>query len=276
MNNEELEQMVVNEGGDINIDLGTDEDENLNPEEIEEDVVSIEGVTPPDQEEDKVPAPQWVKDVRKQNRELKQKLKELESKQTRETTEQEIVTLPKKPTMEDFDYDADDYEKALEEWHDKKRVYESKEQEKARQAEAAQKAWQSTVENYGKSKQSLKVRDYDIAEELVTDNLTIEQQAVILQGAENPAAVVYAIGKNKSHLEELSKIKDPVKFAFAIAKMEGKLKVERRSAPEPEKKVQGSASASTVDNTLEKLREEATKTGDMSKLMAYKRQLKKK
>jgi hypothetical protein len=97
---------------------------------------------------------------------------------------------------------------------------------------------------------------------------------VILQGADNPALVVYALGKNPKKAKELSSIADPVKFAFAVAKLEKELKVmPRKSAPAPERVVQTTGPKSgAVDSTLERLRAEAEKTGDYNKVMQYKRQ----
>ena len=94
----------------------------------------------------------------------------------------------------------------------------------------------------------------------------------MLQGADNPALVVYALGKNPKKAQELASIKDPVKFAFAVAKLEKDLKVtNRRAAPPPERVVSGTGRVSgAVDSTLERLREEASKSGDMTKVLAYK------
>ena len=67
---------------------------------------------------------------------------------------------------------------------------------------------------------------------------------------------------------------DPVKFAFAVAKLETQLKVtNRKAAPPPESTVRGTGRVSgAVDSTLERLRADAEKTGDYSKVMQYKRQ----
>jgi len=69
-----------------------------------------------------------------------------------------------------------------------------------------------------------------------------------------------------------------VKLATAIGKLETQLKVSsKKSPPPPEKAIRGSGSGSgSVDSTLERLRAEAEKTGNMSKVIAYKQQLRKK
>jgi hypothetical protein len=85
--------------------------------------------------------------------------------------------------------------------------------------------------------------------------------------------VIYALGKNPKKAKELAQIDDPVKFAFAVAKLESQLKISnRKAATRPEKQVSATAPIKgAVDSTLERLREEAARTGNMDKVMAYKR-----
>jgi hypothetical protein len=137
-----------------------------------------------------------------------------------------------------------------------------------------QKAWQARLDNYGKAKTELKVKDFEDAEDVSKEKLSVTQQGIILQGAENPALVIYALGKNPKKAAELGSITDPVKFSFAVAKLETQLKVSnRKSPPPPEGTVRGTGAVSgAVGNQLERLRAEAEKTGDLSKVMAFKRQ----
>ena len=97
---------------------------------------------------------------------------------------------------------------------------------------------------------------------------------MIIQGSDNPALTIYAIGKNSKVAQELADIKDPVKFAFAVSKMEGKLKMGKRKAkPAPEATVKGGGGGVGKDHTLERLQKEADKTGDRSKIFAYRKKL---
>jgi hypothetical protein len=139
-----------------------------------------------------------------------------------------------------------------------------------------QKAWKAKLDGYGRAKAELRVKDFEDAEAVAQELFNITQQGVMLQGADNPALVVYALGKNPKKAQELAAIKDPVKFAFAVAKLEKDLKVtNRKQAPAPERVITGTArSSGAVDSTLERLREEAARTGNMSKVVAYKRQKK--
>jgi len=251
------------------VDLESEEVET----ESEEVVVSIGEDAPPADEE--VRAPEWVRELRKTNREKERRIRELEAKLSATTTEiKPVVTLGPKPKLEEYDYDADRYEQAIDQWHDRKRDHD-READAALQSELQQqKAWQSKLDDYGKAKAELKVRDYEDAEETVQQILNITQQGVVLQGCDNPALVVYALGKNPKKTAELAKLTDPVKFAFAVAKLEKELKVtNRRAAPAPERVVSGTGrSSGAVDSTLERLREEAARTGNMTKVIAYRAQ----
>jgi hypothetical protein len=242
--------------------------------EPDEVTVSIGDDAPPAEDEERA-APEWVRDLRKQHRELQRKVREYEARE-----QQAAPAGPKpvgpKPKLEDHDYDTDRYETALESWYAQKAAADKAEREAQKQAEEAQKAWQAKLDGYGKAKADLKVRDYDEAEHTVMETLNVTQQGVVLQGAENPALVVYALGKNPKKAKELAALTDPVKFAFAVAKLEAQLKVTPRTkAPAPERVLPaGTAPVSGgSDSTLERLREEAARTGDMTKVVAYKRQL---
>ena len=114
--------------------------------------------------------------------------------------------------------------------------------------------------------------DFEDAEETILELFDVTQQGIIVQGAENAAEVVYKLGKNSEQAERLSKIKDPVKFAFAVAKLENDKVKNRKAPPPPEKTVVSSGPKSgVVDSELERLREEAARTGNYTKVTQYKR-----
>jgi hypothetical protein len=227
-------------------------------------------------EEDKEAAPEWVRDLRKKNREDQKRIRELEAKLAQQQAPQAAAAPSKKPELEDFDYDTSKYEASLSDWFDKKRRYEEQLSQAKRQEEQAQESWQSKLEGYAQARTSLKVKDFEDAESTVAEMLNITQQGVVIQGAENPALVIYALGKNPKKAKELASIDDPVKFAFAIAKLETQLKVTgKRTPPPPEKTVGGTAPIrGAIDSNLERLRQDAERTGDYSKVYAYKKQKK--
>ena len=245
-------------------------------EEEEGVVVTIGEEAPPTEEEEPERAPEWVRDLRKQYREEKRRNKELQEKLAEVSGAPKAAELGQKPTLEAADYDTERYEKELAAWYERKRKHDEVEAARQAEAETAEREWKQKLEGYQSAKAGLKVRDYDDAEEVVQDAFTVTQQGMILQGAENPALLVYALGKNPKRAKELASIKDPVKFAFAVARLETQLKVTKRKASsKPEPTISGTGRPSgSVDSTLERLRSEAEKTGDYSKVYAYKQRQK--
>ena len=241
-------------------------------EDTEEVVVSIGEEAPPHEEH--TPAPEWVKELRKTNRELQRQNRELQGRLQAAPPETKPVVIGTKPKLEDHDYDADKYEEALTNWFERKRQAEEVNAKQEAEVMNQQKAWQAKLDGYGKAKAELRVKDYEDAEAVAQEVFSITQQGVLLQGADNPALVVYALGKNPAKAKELASITDPVKFAFAVAKLEKDLKVtNRRQAPAPERIISGTGrSSGAVDSTLERLREDAARTGNMTKVIAYKAQ----
>lgn len=261
------------------IEVVTEAVENTEPEKTEdpgdETVVTIAGESPPQEEEEKQ-APEWVRNLRKNYRELQREKRELEErlKAVSPATEQSPVTPGKKPTLEDCDYDSDKFENELAGWFERKRQSEETEAKHRAKQQEEQQTWQKKLETYTQSKTGLKVSDFQDAEDTVLETLSVTQQGIILQGAQNPAVMVYALGKNPNKAKELAGITDPVQFAFAVAKLETQLSVQKKQAPPPEKRINGNGSLGTSNAQLDRLREEAARSGDFTKVIAFKKQLK--
>ena len=268
----ETESTEQTEDETNSIDLADDEEE----DDEDEVVISIGEESPPQDEE--VRAPAWVRELRKSNREKERKIRELEAKLNTSATETKPVALVSRPTLESCDYDSDEYEQKLANWYDHKREYDAAEANAKAQQDAEAKAWQDKLDSYAKAKSSLKVRDYEEAEATALDTFNVTQQGIVLQGSDNPALLIYAIGKSTKRAKELAAITDPITFAFAVAKLETQLKVtNRRAATAPERTIttSGGRVSGSIDSQLDRLRAEALKTGDLSKVMAYKRNKKK-
>ena len=235
-----------------------------------------ESTTSDEAEEIKGPAPAWLKDLRKSDREKARRIRELEAKLA-EKAQPQAEELGKEPELDDpdIDYDTAKFKQKWQAWSQQKQEHDAKVREQQAEVERQQQAWQSTLDNYGKAKAALKVDDFEDAEASAQEVLGATRAAIILSGADKPAELVYALGKSPAKLKQLASINDPVKFAFAVARLETQLKVTQRKAPPPaEKTVKGSSTAVGVaDKTLERLEAEASRTGDRSKVVAYKRQL---
>jgi|688.fasta_scaffold03411_8 hypothetical protein len=248
-------------------------DEDAIDDEVE---VSI-GDKPVQAEEPKQSAPAWVRELRRRERELQREVRELRAKVQTPQIENQPPAVGAKPKLEDHDYDAEKFEVALAGWFERKRQADEYAAKQKQSEEQQKQAWQARLDAYGKAKASLRVRDYDDAEASVTETLNVTQQGIIVSGSENPALVTYAIGKDPAKLKELAAIADPVRFAFAVAKLETQLKVNPRkpaAAPEVIVKSTTRLAGGSHDQVLERLREEADKTGDLTKVIAYKAKLK--
>jgi hypothetical protein len=163
----------------------------------------------------------------------------------------------------------------LDAWKERKSAAERQEQSQVEQDREINEAWQQDLSTFEQKKGALSFEDRDDAIDTVAASLDLVQQAVIVKAANNAALFYYALSKSPGKLEELRKIKDPVKMAAAVARMEGAVKVVKgRKAPDPDRPLKGSASMpGGADQQLEKLEKQAAKTGDRTALIAYKKQL---
>jgi hypothetical protein len=263
------------------VEVSEEDQEPEDEDDDEEDrIVTIGDSEPEEEDEEKAEAPGWVKKLRKVNRkqesEIKRLKRELEQRSSAQQQVPEIAEPGPEPTLKGSKYDEKKFKEALTEWHEKKRAYEEQKVQAQKAAEQQQQAWQAKQQRYVEKKEEHSFKDFTDAEEMVSNTLSIAQQGIIVQGAEDSALVVYALGKNPKKLEELAGTTDAVEFAFKVAKLESQLKVKSKKAPAPEKRVTsgkaGGLSGNT-DKTLEALREKAAKIGDFTEVVAYKRKL---
>lgn len=245
--------------------------------EDEPELVITLGDDPPPVDDDPAKAPDWIRELRKSNREKDRALRAKDEEIARLKGSAQAaapVVVGEKPKLSEFDFDEDKFSEAMDAWHDRKAAAAAEENKRKAAQEADQKAWQGRLEAYAKAKTTLKVGDFEDAEDAVKAVTSVTQQGLLLK-QKSAAQLIYALGKNPAKLKELSAISDPIDFTIAATELALQVKVTpKTTAPPPEKPLRsGFAGASSVDSQLEKLREQAQKTGDMSKLMAYKRQL---
>lgn len=258
---------------------GTEGAENGTPGDDETVIVTIGEESPPsDEEESRAPAPEWVKELRKSDREKTKRIRELEAEKLALAQPGKQAAEMARPTLADCEYDEEVFEAKLLAWQEQQAQARTQQQQKADALKKEQDAWQAKLTAHSTAKAALKVADYDEAEAVVSESLSVTQRSIIVSGADNSALVEYALGKNPAKAKELASITDPVKFAFAIARLETQLKVTpRKAAPPPERKVSGNAAAAGgVDTKLTSLEAEADRTGDRSKVIAYKREQRRK
>ena len=249
-------------------------------EEPGEVVVTLGDEPPPTEEEDTASAPQWLKDLRKKNREMVRALREKDAELARlkgGAAQPDAPVLGPKPTLASCDFDEAVFEEKLDAWHSTKLKVDEQNRKQEEAKRAQQAAWEKKLAAFDEAKAKLRVPDFDEADAVVDDALSVVQRGILIdcpKSAEISAALKYALGKNPAKLKELAAIENPAHFTWALSKLDDKLKVEpRRAAPPPERVVRGSGSlAGTTDKTLDALRAEADKTGDRSKVAKYLRE----
>jgi hypothetical protein len=206
-----------------------------------------------------------IRQLRKQNRELVSKLREIEVSQPEKPKEQ----LGPKPSLESCEFDEDKFESALDDWKSRKARIEQAEREEQDKREADEKAYQEAITAYEAGKTELAKPDFEDAEAEVKATLDPRVQALLLKSGKGPA-LIYALGKSPEKLEALSKM-NLADAAMMIGEYRAKLTVERRKkAPPPDRPVTGTASGNQSGN-LKRLHAEAQRTGDYSAYFAAKR-----
>lgn len=232
-----------------------------------------------DDGEDKDPyigqeAPAWVKETREKYREAQRENRKLKQQLEQRSGQPEQQALREKPTAEAHEYDTDAYEADYEAWLVEKQQYEAR-------AQAEQQKYQQYRDRYKADVDAIKAKapDYDEVESSVVDVLSEQKQGLLQMLVDNPAKVVYALGKNSpAQLERLSKL-DDVQFTKQIVLLEQQMssKTKSRNPNKPKPKTHElEGAAGGADTRLAKLEAEADKTGDRSKVAAYKKQLKSK
>lgn len=261
------------------------ESEVVDKEKAEEEfVVSIgeetaEQATPPEK------LPGWMRALTKNHRnvvsENNRLRKEIEQLKTAGRPAEVAPKLRAEPTLEDHDFDSDKFKADLGAWYKEKSRLErdAEEAERARkQAEDGERQqWQSRLQQHEKSAKELPVRNYQEAEETVFGQLDQTQQGIVINYSDNSALLTYALHGNPAKLQDLAAIKDPGRFIREMTKLESQLKTsKRRPSTAPESRVEHVASGkpTTSNAGLEKLRAEAARTGNWTKVMQYKREMK--
>lgn len=273
---EDAEQVEDNEVIDDEQDIDDSQDDEKD-EDTEQDDSADDDVLDfsfDDDGEDKdefagQPAPEWVKEVRKENRELKRQLKQRESQQ-----HEQQQALREKPTLDAHEYDSDAYEQDYAAWLSEKSQHEAA-------VQAEQQKYQQYHERYKADVDAVRAKapDYDEVESSVVDVLSEQKQGLLQMLVDNPAKVVYALGKNSpAQLERLSKL-DDVQFTKQIVLLEQQMssKTKSRNPNKPKPKTHElEGAAGGTDAKLAKLEADADRTNDRTALIAYRKQMKNK
>lgn len=258
------------------IEVSNEEQTQADPPEgdEEEDEVQVsfgdDGDAPPQSEERDSSV---IRELRARNRE---QARELETLRRQSAPQPQKIEVGEKPSLESCDFDTDRFEAEYVAWTGRKADAERQEADAQKSLAAQQEAWNKRLAAMEAQKVELPAKAYEQALKEVKSIFDEQQQAMIVRATKNPARMVLALGRMPEKAAELAKISDPVELIAELARLEGKLTVTtQRKAPAPEQIVRGSAPLSRgADKHLERLEAEAERTGDRTKVVAYKREQK--
>jgi hypothetical protein len=245
------------------------------PREPKEDPDSVEVFF-----EDEEPSPEPPKDsaawarLRKSEQEARKRAAELQRKLDAQTQPPGAPDPGAEPTLEDCDYDQDLLKKRTREYDVAVGKKQAADAEQARKQQDRTREVQALVDGYAAKKAvfSKRVKGYAEAESTVVAMMSPERQDVLLKVTDNPEQLVYALGRRPDKLEELLKENDRDRFVAKLKRLEVSITMKKGTPTPPEERVSGSGNPGPAGSTLERLRAEAAKTGDYSKVNAWKRQ----
>lgn len=224
-------------------------------------------------------APSLVKKLRDQLRETQRQLRQRSAAPV--ANDDPAPVIPPKKGLEEFDYDSEAFDA-----YNEKRIaaaadhakWEARQESRKADLEKAEAAKRQRLEQ---QVQSLGVADYAARVETVRSVLSPAHLNAIAEAAKNAPQFLYSLSRSEDRLDQiaampLETMADVLKFAAAVGSMERDVKVVKRKAPPPETQVRGAtASISSMDSDKElaRLEKEADRTGDRSKVIAYKRSM---
>lgn len=241
-------------------------------------VIAVEGEEPEADPDEEVEAElgeagkRALKAAREAQKETARKLREAEAR----LADVEARTKPpepeiKKPTLEECGWNEDAYAEKLAAFlaaDDKRKVQEADARAKEK---ADADAYNAKLARYHEDRSKMGVDDD--AQARVIAKLNPAQQTALMKYATDPTKLVAGLVRSPKMLAELAGITDIGAFIYQLPTAEGKITVSTKTPPPPESKVRGGGAPTGATSTmpLDKLRAQASDSGDYTAYLAEKR-----
>jgi len=201
---------------------------------------------------------------------LRETQRELAEAKKVKPSEPEIV-VGEEPTLESCDFDDERFKVELRAYDQRKAKAEAQANTISEEQRRQNEIWQARASDFAQKRTVYPPAIMTECETALATTLNDQQRFAVIRYAKNPAALTIALGRSQAKLDALAKIEDIGEFIAETALLEREIKMsKRRPAAQPERIVKGSASMSAnSDKHEEKLAAEARRTGDRSKLIAY-------
>lgn len=264
--------------GDDELDLAEFEQEGDAPEPEADEDISFE-----DDEDDSDASQEEVGDdgpdlPRKLRHEIRDRDRRLAAKE-RELAELRAANVPKpvevgpRPQLADFDYDEDRYSEAVDAWSDRKVKAALSDRDAAAPDEAMQEDFRRRVDRFQEDVANLPYGDAKAMVEAAVAAMPASLQAAVVQVADDPARLVYALGKYPDKLRALIEQPNQARMMGDIARLEGQMKTgTRKPTAQPQAQRRGDAMPRGGDKELARLQKEADRTGNRTALVRYKKE----
>lgn len=173
----------------------------------------------------------WQRKIQKLERELDYwRETALDRPAKPETTKPADEKAPKRPSMADFKT-LDEYDSAMDEYHEKRTDYKIKEALKSARAESDQRSEEQKMDDTWQSRVREAKKDYPDFEEVAyaSDVPITDAMNLAIKRLENGPAVAYYLGQ---HVEEAERISNmiPLDQAVAIGRIEARIAGEKTKA----------------------------------------------
>lgn len=240
------------------------------PEDEEDQIIFGEDETVEGEAE-----PEGVRNLREHARKLERELKELKG-------QKQVDEVGPRPTMESCDEDEDRFAEELEAWNERRRAAEEGQRQQQAVAQRQQEVWEQQSSAYEQAFTGLKFAGKDAARSKVEGALPAEAIPMLVKAAkQNAAPFIAYLGSTPAKLDQLKghiENGDWAEFIADVAVMAKEVRVERRkptTTPEQRHEGRSGGGSGNADAKLERLEKEARTSGDRSKIVAYKAELKK-
>ncbi len=256
------DEVVEDQDDDETEDQDTEQSEGDGEEDDGDIAIEIEGADEPEETP-------LIKQLREELRNTKKEASEL-----RKAAAPAPIVVGNEPDLwEDCEGDPDKFKAELLAWQSRKDKAAKQQQDAERTEQAGAQEFQRAHVTYKAKAEGLGVRDFQASEDAVCAALPVPVQNAIVQYMSDPAKLVYALGKHPAKLQEIAAQTDPLRAILMLHDLEKKVVVNRRKPPAPEADTieRGTvAIGGASDKVLANLEKEAGRTGDRSKLVAYK------
>lgn len=250
----------------------TSDADNENEDQDEGPIGFSFGEDEPEQEEEAAEPPSKLRGIiSNQDREIKRLKAMLEPKV-------EPIEVGPRPRLEDFDFDHDAFDAAVDTWLETKQKADNQHAALRREQEEKNREGNKILTDYqGRAKTfaaTHRISDYEDAQSAVEDELGVEKVSLLIAGSPKAEELIYALHKNPAKLKALAGINNLPRFMYEAATLQKDIKVRQgRKSPPVDAPVRSNGSSASGDRRLAALEAEAARTGDRSKVVKYKADL---